>query len=62
MISQEEFTQSDPLLIVLYGITLVTLTDELHAADPKLLPPFYSYNALFDDLVRRSSRLMSILL
>ena len=40
ILSREGVTQGDPLSMVLYGITLVLLTEELRAADPGLLSPY----------------------
>ena len=34
ILSREGVTQGDPILMVLYGITLVPLAEELRAADP----------------------------
>ena len=48
ILSREEVTQGDPLSMVLYGITLVPLVEELRAADLGLLSPFYADNAAFD--------------
>ena len=45
---REGFTQGDLLSMVLYGINLVRLAEELRAADPGLLSPFYADDALFD--------------
>ena len=39
ILSRESVTLSDPLSMVLYGITLVPLAEELRAADLGLLPP-----------------------
>ena len=47
-LSKEEVTQGDPLYMVLYGIPLVPLAEELQAADPELLSPFYADDAAFD--------------
>ena len=41
-------------MMVLYGITLVPLVEELSDADPTLLPPFYTNTAEFDGSARRS--------
>ena len=46
----EGVTQGDPLSMVLYGIILVPLAEELRAADPGLLYPFYADGAAFDGL------------
>ena len=41
-------TKGDPLSMVLYVITLVPLAEELRAADPGILSPFYAGDAAFD--------------
>ena len=48
--------------MILYGITLVPLTEELRAADPGLLSSFYADDAAFDSSVRRSAQLLKLLL
>ena len=48
ILSKEGVTQGDPLSMVLYGITVVPLAEELRAADPGILSPFYADNAVFD--------------
>ena len=45
---QEGVTQGYPLLIILYGITLIPLAKELGTADPGLLSLFYADDAVFD--------------
>ena len=40
-----------PISIVLYGITLAPLAEELLAADLELIAPFLSDDAVFDGLV-----------
>ena len=42
-------------MIVLYGITVVPLVEDLRDANPTLLYPFYAYDAAFDGSVRRSA-------
>ena len=48
--------------MVLYGITLVPLAEELRAADPGLLSPFYAEDAMFDGSERRSAQLLKMLM
>ena len=47
--------------MVLYGITLVSLAEELQAADLGLLSHFYADDAAFDGLARRSAQLLKLL-
>ena len=54
ILSREGVTQGDPLLLVLYGITLVPFAEELRAADPGLLSLFYADDAALDSLARRT--------
>ena len=44
--------------MVLYGITLVPLAQELRAADSGLLSPFYVDDVAFDGSARRSAQLL----
>ena len=46
--------------MVLYGITLVPLTEEIRVEDPGLLSPFYADDAAFDGLARRSAQLLNL--
>ena len=48
--------------MVLYGITLFPLAEELGAADPGLLSPFYADDAAFGGLARRSAQLLKLLM
>ena len=48
--------------MVLYGITLVPLAEELRAADQGLLSPFYADDADFDGSARRSAQLLKLLM
>ena len=48
ILSREGVTQGDPLSMVLYGITLFPIAEELHAADPGILSPFYVDDAAFN--------------
>ena len=62
ILSREGATQGDTLSMVLYGITLVPLAEELCAADPGLLSPFYANDAAFDGSARRSAQLLKMLM
>ena len=53
ILSQDGVTQGEPLLMVLYSITLVPLAEELRDSYPTLLSPFYDDGASFDGLVRQ---------
>ena len=48
--------------MVLYGITLVPLAEELRAADLGLLSPFYVYDAVFGGSALRSAQLLKLLM
>ena len=48
--------------MVLYGVTLVPLAEELRTADPEILSPFYADDAAVDDLARRSAHLLKPLM
>ena len=54
LLGREWVTQGDPLSMVLYGITLVPLKEDLMDADPTILSPFYANGAAFDGSERRS--------
>ena len=62
ILSREGVTQVYPLLMVLYGITLAPLVEELRAADPGLLSTFYADDAVFDDSEERSAQLLKPLM
>ena len=62
ILSREGVTQGDPLSMVLYGITLVPLAEELRAADLGLLSPFYADDAAFDSSTRRIAQLLKLLM
>ena len=47
--------------MVLYGITLAPLAEELRAADLGILSPFYADDAAFDGSARRSAQLLKLL-
>ena len=46
----------------LYRITLVPLAEELRAADPGLLSPFYADDAAFGGSVRQSAQILKLLM
>ena len=48
--------------MVLYGITLVPLAEELRAVDLEPLFPFYADDAAFDGSERRSAQLLKMLM
>ena len=48
--------------MVLYRITLVPFPEELRAADPGLLSPFYADDAAFNSLVIQSAQLLKLLM
>ena len=48
--------------MVLYGITLVPLVEELRDADPTLLSPLYAGDAVFDRLARWSVAQLRLLM
>ena len=48
--------------MVLCGITLIPLEEELRVADPWLLSPFYADGAVFDGSARHSAQLLKLLL
>ena len=62
ILHREGVIQGDPLSMVLYGITLVPLAEELRAADPGLLSPFYADDATFEGSARRSAQLLKMLM
>ena len=62
ILNREGVTEGDPLSMVLYGITLAPLTEELRAADPGLLSPFYANDAAFDGSAQRSAQLLKMLM
>ena len=48
--------------MVLYGITLVPLDEELRAADSGLLAPFNVDDVVFNGLARQSAQLLKLLM
>ena len=55
-------TEGYLLSMVLYGMTLVPMEEELRAADPGIISPFYADDAAFDGLARRSAHLLKLLM
>ena len=49
-------------LVVIYGISLKFLVEELWEADPGLINPFYADDAAFNELARQSAQLLNQLL
>ena len=58
----EGITLGDTLSVVLYWITLVPLAEDLWAAVPGLLSPFYANDTEFDELEIRSAQLLNLLI
>ena len=48
--------------MVIYGITLVSLVEELWAAYPGLIPLLYVNNAAFDGSERSSAHILKLLM
>ena len=48
--------------MVLYGITLVPLAEELRVVYHGFLSPFYTYDVAFDDSAQRSANLLKLLM
>ena len=62
ILSREGFTQGETLSMVLYGISLAPLTEDLRAVDPRLLSLFYDDDAAFDGSSRHSAQLINLLM
>ena len=62
ILSREGVIQGDPLSMVLYGINLAPLTEELRKADPGILSPFYADDAAFDGSARNSTQILKMLM
>ena len=62
ILSREGVAQGEPISMVLYGITLVSLAEELRAADPGLLSSFYADDAALERSARRSAQLLKLLM
>ena len=62
ILSREGVTQGEPISMVLCGITLVPLVEELRAADSGLLSPFYDYDAEFHCLEQHSAQILKLLM
>ena len=61
LMCRERFTQGDNLSVVLYGISLIHLVEDLWAAYPGLLTPFYADDVVFYGLARQSFQIMKLL-
>ena len=48
--------------MVLYGITLVPLAEELWANEPGILTPIYMYDTALDESARRRSQILSLIM
>ena len=48
--------------MVLHGITLFPLAEEIRAANPGLLSLFYADDATFEDSARQSAQLLKLLM
>ena len=62
ILSREGATQGNPFSMVMYGITLAPLAEELRAADLGLLSPFYADDTAFDGSARKSAPLLKLLM
>ena len=61
MQSKEGVTQGDPLAMVLYGLTLLPLTEALQEAEPTVLQPWYPDDTAAIGWVLRIARFMKML-
>ena len=57
---REGLTRGYPLSMVLYGIALIPLAEELQAPDPEIVAPFYADDAAFDGSAQRSAQLLNM--
>ena len=48
--------------MVIFGIPLTPMKEELHTADLDLMGTFYAENTIFDSLAQRSAHLMRLFL
>ena len=62
ILRREGVTQGDTLSMVLYGITLVPLSEELRAADSGLLLPVYVDDVAFHGSAKRSEQILKLLM
>ena len=62
ILSRKGVTQEDPLSMVLNGITLVPLAEELREADLGLLLPFYADDVVFNGFAQHSAQLLKLLI
>ena len=61
LLIREGVTQGEPLLMVLYGINLPTLAEELRYADPTVMYPFYANDMESYGSARRSAAQLRLL-
>eukprot|EP00957_Ditylum_brightwellii_P028913 2184347-Ditylum_brightwellii.AAC.1 len=59
--SKEGVTQGDPLAMIIYGITLVPLSNLVQETDRQVLPPFYTDGIALDGAARRNACLLKVL-
>ena len=62
ILSREGVTQGDPLSMVLYGITLIPLAEDLRDEYPTILYPFNAKDAAFNGSARRSAAQLHLLI
>ena len=49
-------------MVVLYGITLAPLLEDLLSSDPVILTPLHADDMAFDGLVRRNAQILNLLM
>ena len=61
ILSEEGVTQGDPLAMILYGLALVPLAEQLRKAFPDVIQPFYANDAVMAGRVSRIAAAMRLL-